>query len=335
MRCIGVIVAIALVWAPARVIAQPWAQGVTDAQKADAQKKLEAGNALFLSKKYKEALEQYTEATKIWDHPAIRFNMVRCQILLDQMVEASDNLQLALKYGKDPLDENVYNEALGYQKLLANEVGELEVSCSERGAEVILDGKKLMVCPGSEKRRLGTGQHGVVASKDGFLTKQLTVYVTGGKTEVAKIELVPLEKAARVVHRWPTWVPWVVFGSGMVIGGVGGFIKYTANEIMSDYDGTIARNCAVTGCNLEDPNDPTAQYLNAQYDRAMRRDAIGITVISVGAAVAVAGGVMLFLNRGQTVYDNSAEVRGRAGVAARLDFVPHEGGGVMTVRGRF
>jgi hypothetical protein len=38
------------------------------------------------------------------------------------------------------------------------------------------------------------------------------------------------------------------------------------------------------------------------------------------------------MNRGQTVYDNSAEQRGGT---ARLDFVPHHDGGVVTLSGRF
>ena len=334
MRCAWVVFAVVLAWTAPRAAAQPWAQNVTDAQKADAQKKLEAGNQLFLSKKYKEALEQYAAATKVWDHPAIRFNMVRCLILLERPIEAFDNLQLALKYGKEPLEENVYNEALGYQKLLANQIGDLEVSCTEQGAEVILDGKKLMTCPNKQTRRLQPGQHGIVATKQGFLTKQLTVFVTGGKTEVAKLELVPLENAAKIVHRWPGWVPWVVFGGGIVVAGIGGFAKYTASEIMADYDRTIARDCAGGGCDLSNPDDMRARDLNAQYDTAITRDRIAITVISVGAAGIIAGGVMLFLNRGQTVYDNSAETRGPTG-ATRLDVVPTDGGGVMTVRGWF
>ena len=60
-----------------------------DSQKAQAQKILEEGNALFLKKDYAQALEKYKAAVAKWDHPAIRFNMVRCLIQLDKPVEAS------------------------------------------------------------------------------------------------------------------------------------------------------------------------------------------------------------------------------------------------------
>jgi hypothetical protein len=139
---------------------------------------------------------------------------------------------------------------------------------------------------------------------------------------------VPLDEAARVVHRWPGWIPWVVFGGGLAVAGVGGLIQFNASDLMDDYDRTIARDCAVMGCDLTDPKyaDLVDKRKSAEF-----RNKVAISVITVGAVGAVAGGVMLVLNRGRTVYDNSAEERG----IARVDFVPHDDGGVLTVSGRF
>src|SRR4051794_24436830 len=89
-----------------------WSVGVTVEQKATAQKLLEEGNARFVERDYATALQKYQAAVAVWDHPAIRFNMVRCLIQLDKPVDAADNLKLALKYGAQPLEEAVYNEAL-------------------------------------------------------------------------------------------------------------------------------------------------------------------------------------------------------------------------------
>ena len=132
---------IAVVPVVAHAEEQPWAVGVTDAQKAEAQKILEEGNALFLKKDYPQALEKYKAAVAKWDHPAIRFNMVRCLIQLDRPVEASDSLALALKYGAAPLEEAVYTEALSYQKLLANQIGDLDIACVPPGAALDLSGR--------------------------------------------------------------------------------------------------------------------------------------------------------------------------------------------------
>src|SRR3954465_1572782 len=130
-RTLAVVIALTLL--PAVVHADggnaPWAQGVTDEQKAQAKELLDAGNALLLDKKYVEALDKYTAAVAVWDHPAIRFNMVRCLIQLGRNLEAYDNLQLALKYDAAPLEKTVYDEALAYQKLLETQIGDIKVSC--------------------------------------------------------------------------------------------------------------------------------------------------------------------------------------------------------------
>src|SRR5215212_2355335 len=91
--------AIAFTLLPAVVHADaPWSQGVSEDQKAKAKVALDQGNALLIDKKYVEALDKYTEAVGFWDHPAIRFNMVRCQIQLGKNLDAYENLEKALKY---------------------------------------------------------------------------------------------------------------------------------------------------------------------------------------------------------------------------------------------
>jgi hypothetical protein len=334
MRSAWVVVAVCTAGALAteRAHAQPWARGVTAKQKAQAQTKLEQGNARFLAQDYKGALESYQAAVEVWDHPAIRFNIVRCLIQLDRPVEASDNLQLALKYGADPLDEGVYTEALSYQKLLANQIGDLEVSCSLEGAKLTLDGQPLMTCPGTQKRRVSPGSHGIVATKTGFLTKEVQVVVVGGKAEVVEIDLVPLGKASKVVHRWPTWIPWVVFGSGVAIGGVGALIQFDAVDRMNRYDQGVQRVCFNAGCNLENPTNPAELALASDglRESAEFRNKLAIGVITAGAAGALVGGVMLYMNRGRTVYEEPE--RGN-GPIVRL--VPSSEGGVLTLSGRF
>ena len=303
---------------------QPWAVGVTEQQKAQAQKLLEAGNALFLEKKYSEALEKYKGAVAVWDHPAIRFNMVRCLIQLDRPVDASDNLALALKYGAAPLEEAVYNEALSYQKLLANQIGDLDVHCEQAGVKITLDGQQLINCPGKEHRRVSPGQHQLVGTKDGFLTKTTEVVVLGAKQQDAKVDLVPLTKAAKIVHKWKPWVPWTVFGGGLAVVGIGGLVQYIASGNMDLYDRGISRDCAGTGCA---PNTVDTTSKN----RALTENKIAISVMTVGIATAVVGGVMLYMNRGQTVYEGGIE---RIGPAA-LNIVPSPTGGVVTLSGRF
>ncbi|MFT3692859.1 MAG: hypothetical protein QM831_06945 [Kofleriaceae bacterium] len=321
MRGLSLVVVGMLALAPAVAHAEdPWAVGVTADQKASAQKLLEEGNALFLKKDYAPALAKYKEATTHWDHPAIRFNMVRCEIQLNQNVEASDDLALALKYGAAPLEEAVYTEALSYQKLLADQIGEIDIACQQPGVKVTLDGQALMNCPGKEHRRVKPGQHQLVGVKDGYLTKTTEVFVIGAKQSDAKVELVPLGKAAKVVHRYPTWMPWTVFGGGLVVAGFGVLMQVDASSRMDAYDRSVSTNCAGTGCAADDP-----RIDKSQKDTAKAENIAAISVMSVGAAAAVIGGVLLYMNRGRTVYEEQSVQAG-----PQVGFAPlHDNSGGM------
>jgi hypothetical protein len=282
----------------------PWSVGVTDAKKAEAQKFLDAGNALFLDKKYAEALEKYKSAVGAWDHPAIRFNIVRCLIQLDKPVDASDNLKLALKYGAAPLEEAVYTEALAYDKLLANQIGDLTVTCSQPDVRVTLDGQPLATCPAKESRRVAPGPHQVVATGKGLLTKTVEVVVIGGRAQEVPVKLDPLARAARVEHRWSQWVPWVVFGTGFAVAGIGAVLDLSAVADMDSYDRTVAQNCSVTACADDDPKLAGVRDLKSS---AETKSNIAVGVMIAGAATIATGAVMLYLNRGRTVYPESVE----------------------------
>ena len=298
MRTIVVALVIALASPFARADEpKPWAVGVSDDNKAAAQQHLDAGNALFLERKYAEALEEYKQALAKWEHPAIRFNVVRCLIFLERPLEASDNLKLALKYGKVPFDDTIYSEALSYEKLLAAEIGEVEVNCAQDGVQLTFDGVPLLACPGKEQRRVLPGPHQIVGKKDGYLPRTIELVVLGGKQEHAGITLEPLSKAARIEHRWATWIPWTVFGAGFGAAGLGGLLHLKAVSDNSQYANIVASSCA-DGCTSAQLASHHALLTTARVENG-----IAIGMISAGAAAVVAGSVMLYLNRGHTVYE--------------------------------
>jgi hypothetical protein len=302
----------------------PWSVSVTADQKAVAKQHLDAGNALFLQHKYAEALEEYRLATAAWDHPAIRFNMVRCQIFLDRPLEAADNLKLALRYGAAPFDETIYNEALGYEKLLGGEIGEVDINCGQPGVRLTMDGQQLISCPGREHRRVLPGQHQLVGTKEGFIPRTVDLVVLGGKHQHALMELDPLSKAARIAHRWPSWVPWSVFAGGFTLAGIGGLTQLKASSDNSAYASTITRDCA-NGC-------PTGTIDRSLERSAKLENGIAIGLISVGAIAVAAGSALLYLNRGHTVYDLGPEGSARH---VRLDLVPTRDGAALSITGGF
>ena len=70
---------------------------------------------------------------------------------------------------------------------------------------------------------------------------------------------------------------------------------------------------------LTDAQRAKARDLQTQRANAELQDKIAIGVISIGAVAAIAGGVMLVMNRGETVYS----------------LEPQPGGGMVTASGRF
>jgi hypothetical protein len=296
---------------------QPWTVGVSAEQKSAARSLLDAGNELFLARKYGEALESYRSAVKTWNHPAIRFNIVRCLVQLEKPLEAYTELELALAYGAAPFDESIYSEALGYQKLLAGQIGELEVSCKQDGLTLTLDGQALPACPGTHKRRVLPGQHQIVGTKSGFVTKTVELVVLGSKHEHAEIEVVPqttLTRDAHVEHRWPQWLPWTVFGGGFALAGIAELVHLRAVSNQDDYRALVSSTCP-TGCE-------TAEIDHSLESRASLQNNVAIGVLSVGAATVITGGIMLVLNRGKTVYE--------AAPATHVQVTPTRGGGAIT-----
>jgi hypothetical protein len=291
----------------------PWAVGVTDEQKAQAKTALDEGNLLLLNKQYAEALAKYQTALAAWDHPAIRFNIVRCLIQLDRLVEATDNLKLTLKYGAAPLDEAIYNEALGYEKLLATQVGELVVACDQSGVKITLDGKAIGTCPTSSSQRVVPGTHQIVGIKQGLLTRTLDVQIVGGKQQTIAVKLDPLGQNVRLVHRWGAWVPWTVFAAGFGIAGAGALLALAARGDMDNYDRILAEQCSVVPC-----TDAQLAPYDSLRSSAELQNRIAVGVMIAGATTVVVGGVMLYLNRGRAVQLDAAPTADRSGATVGL-----------------
>jgi tetratricopeptide (TPR) repeat protein len=296
----------------------PWAAGVTEEQKANAKVLLDAGNALLLDKNYLEALQRYTAAITVWDHPAIHFNRVRCLIQLGRNLEAFESLERALQYGAAPLEETVYSEAIAYQKLLGSQVGRIAVSCTQADVKLTLDGKPLASCPTQVTRRVLAGPHQIVGTKQGLLPRTVELVVIGAEDHELAIKLDPLAKGARIVHRWPTYLPWTVFGGGLALAGAGALFVYLGNEQMKLFDANVLDRC--TG-NCQPGELDDVMYLKRG---AEVRSGIGVSLLVTGGASVVTGAVLIYLNRGRTVYPESLPA-----------VTPIPGGAAMTWAGSF
>lgn len=269
-----------------------WARGVSAEQRAEAQRLLEEGNGLFLRGDHRAALAVYQKALAAWDHPAIRFNLARALIQLDRTLEAYDNVEQALRHGPGALEEHVYQEAQGYQRLLRGQIAEIEVRCTQPGTDVRVDGRPFLACPGQKRERVLPGPHVLLTSGAGFLPESRDILVQAGKPQTFEVELVPLSEAKLTVRRWPVWKPWTVVGAGAALGGLAGVLRWQAKTHNDEYGADVARLCNEMPCTRGDLPVATRKL----DERASRENKSALAIGSLGAAGAMTGLVLVLLN---------------------------------------
>ncbi len=295
----------------------PWARGVSEDSKQRAHALLEQGNQLLLAARLKEAVASYEQALAAWDHPAIRFNLVRALIGLDKPLEAAEHLEKALAFGAAPLEEQVYSEALNYQRLLRMQIATVTITCDQPGVSLALDGTEAVACPGSRAVRVLPGKHRLVGTGPGLMTASQELIVAGGTTTPASLHLHPFGSNER---RWATWKPWTVAGAGVAVVGLGIVFNVLARSARDELDTKTALHCNVRGC----PTDEYEELGLADLEAQMRtRNRISIVSLGVGGAAVVTGGVMILLNR--------APLRR----AERITVIAPRGGLGLAVRGSF
>lgn len=275
----------------------PWSQGVSPAAKATAQALLEEGNALFVRGKHQDALAKYQEAIASWDHPAIRFNIVRVLINLDKPILALENLDLALRYGSDPLEDQVFAEAQNYLSLLKGRISTIEVSCEQQGPTVTLDGRPLLSCPGTQSVRVLAGEHHLTAEHTDFLPQTKTVIAAGGAAAKVALHLLTLDEASVKERRWPVWKPWAVVAAGVMTTGLGALFLMKSQSDLDQYASDLEFHCADRGCEPA-ALPPSTQDLKS---RAVFENRAGMTTVVIGSLGIIAGVSLAILNRERAV----------------------------------
>lgn len=297
---------------------RPWAAGVPAERQAEARRRYDEGNLLFEQEKYAQALTIYRRAVELWDHPAIRYNMAVALIHLDQPLAAYQNLASALRFGAEPLQADVYTQAITYRKLLLGQLARLKIECKEPGVEVSLDGERVFIGPGEEERVLTPGTHQIVAAKPAYitLTRAVTLGAGGAVDEVLEPMPMPVLEPQRTERRWSTWKPWTVLGASAAVALAGIPLQLAANGSMDDYEKQVATACPA-GCAR---NAVPAAARDAE-SRAHLENGLAIGLFAAGGAAVAAGVVMVLLNQPHAVE------------SARVSVVPTGHGAAVT--GRF
>ena len=307
---------------------RPWAAGVSETEQAIALEHFVAGNREFTEARFAQALGRYREALHHWDHPAIRYNIAVCLINLDQPVEARSDLERGLAFGAAPLGGDAYAQGLTYRKLLDGQLAHLALTCREPGAEVTLDGRRVLAGPGASEEFLLPGAHQVVATKPGYLTASRTLDLVAGKRTAFEIEpSVAVAATPRVVRRWAAWKPLAVLGSGGALLGLGALAYLAARHNFTVYDRDVAKHCSA-GCTASD----LAALPDARraYDRAGTEQTLAVVLLSTGAAAVIAGAIGVVLNQPRLQLDAA-----RPGTPVVITAAPVPGGATAVLRGAF
>lgn len=297
---------------------KPWEQGSTPAQREQAHETFSAGNDHFFKREYAQALELYEQALAQFDHPRIRLAAAEVLVLLGRPEEAQLQLDAALKYGAAPFDPDEYSRAQELSKTLAKQLGTLVVTCTTDGAQLSLDGKDLLTCPGQATRVVMPGRHQIIGKKDGFIPLTEEVLVDPAKTATKAVTLKPLEVAAGFTkqRRWRPWKPWTIVGGGAGIALVGGALQWRASVKMDAFRDAAAA-CGTAGCPAGDP-------AFALESRAKLYNRVAVSLFIAGGAVSVVGLVAVYVNREKLV---------RLETNQTVGITPTTGGLVLTLSG--
>jgi hypothetical protein len=295
----------------------PWSQGVPEAERRAADALFQEGNALMRESITLSAAAKYREALTHWDHPNVHFNLAVALISLDQPVETYEHLQQAIRYGPGPLQQERYDHARNYLRLLEQQLAHVEVRCAVAGASVELDGRPLFTAPGSYQGLARAGRHTVVARREGLVTNQSVRVLEGGQTHVIDLELKTLEELTEHHRRWDAWKPWAVVGAGAAVVLTGGALHYAGAQKIQEANRRANEECS-TGCPGGEP--PDVKSLRQQGTNMQQA---AIAAYAVGGATLVVGSVLAYLNRDQTrvrPYDTAEP--GAPAPRARIELSP-------------
>jgi PEGA domain len=283
---------VGLAVASARADDKPWAAGVSEDNQKAAFALYDEGNKAFAQAEYKPALETYSKALVLWDHPQIRYNIAVCLINLDRTVEALDNLEQAMRFGATPLGPDLWNQGQSYKKLLSARVAEIQVD-AEPGASVSLDGKPLA----NVQQRVLSGDHQIVVEKPSYQTETRAVRLNGGDHVTIKIELKPIAVARTLHRKWSRWVPFAVSGGGVVVAAIGVPVLVASGSSYDRYDEAVRADC-LHGCIA---GQPSTQHVADLESHAKLENNVAVSLFAVGGAIAATGFVMVILNQPRLV----------------------------------
>jgi hypothetical protein len=307
---------------------RPWAKGVAPDKQSAALALFRDGNLLLKNSLFPRAEEKYLEALKLWDHPAIHYNMALALLNLNKPLALHHHLTQAMRYGEAPLDADKYERARNFKLLVEQRLSHVDISCDVEGATVMMDGKELFKAPGRYQGFVEPGPHTISATKAGFPLNERRRDLTPGQKLQLPIKLYTDEELTRYTRKWDTWKPWAVLGAGAAVAAGGGLLHLQARDSFASFDAGVL-SCG--GCIPE-------QDLASKRSRGDTLQKVAVGTYAAGGGALLTGLVLLYVNRAQPHQMSPDEFEQGASAAPEqpaVTVVPLVGGGESGVLATF
>lgn len=224
-------------------------------------------------------------------------------------LETYENLDRSLKYGAAPLEATVYEEALAYQKLLATQIGDIKVRCAPQGVTLTLDVSRSRRA--RRKRRVACSR---VRTRSWARSRASDPRHSSSSWSAAKIK-VSRSSSSRSRRAQRSSIAGRATFHGPSSVAASPAVRPARSFSCSPQQFSLVRRSDRR--ELTDQCTPEERAPFEHYrEEGERYNTIGGVLVGVGATAVATGAVMVFLNRGRTVYPEVAPAPGGGGTVS-------------------
>ncbi|WP_224248329.1 hypothetical protein [Hyalangium gracile] len=268
---------------------RPWAKGVPQDKQTAALALFRDGNFLLKNSLFPKAVEKYREALKLWDHPAIHYNMALALLNLNEPIALHSHLVASMRYGEAPLDADKFERARTFKTLVESQLSHVDISCEVPGTTVMMNGQVLFKAPGRHQGFVVPGPHTFSATREGYPRNDRKRTLAPGEKLTLPIKLYTDEELTRYTRHWASWKSWAVLGAGAAVAAGGGLLHLQARDSFDSFDAGVL-SCG--GCMPDDS-------LASKRSRGDTLQKVAVGSYAAGGAALLTGMVLLYVNRAQ------------------------------------
>lgn len=264
----------------------------TREQKAEAQRRFEAGKDLYEENDFRGALIEFKRAYQLAPHFKLLYTIAQVYYQLQDYASSLQTFEKYLTDGGREVPAARRAEVDKEIERLKTRVAKVEIVCNKKGAEVAIDEVEVGSTPLSKPVLVSAGRRKITVSMKGKATVSRVLDVAGGDSTSVTIELQdeearskPAASSAPAPSSKPeglgpaskgVWIGWGVTGALAVGTVITGVLALQASK------------------NLADKRETANVGADALEAASTKTSALALTTDILGAATLVAGGVSLY-----------------------------------------